>query len=341
MAVTLATVAARAGVSPATVSRVLNNNYPVATETRRRVEKAVRDLDYVVNAHARALLHAKSGIIGLVLNEISDPFFGTIAGGVHSAAGALHRLVVTCSSSGDPEQEFAYIEMLRRQRADAVILVGSAPVDAAYRKQIAAHGRGLRSQQAPLVLVGRPMPSQHAAAVTVPLDHEVSAREATEHLISLGHRRIAHIAGTPGRTIALEREQGYQDALSAAGIPVNDKLVVAGDFGRESGRVAAHTLLDSGQDFTAVFAGNDLMAAGALAAFREAGVAVPDQVSVVGLDDIPLSSDLAPGLTTVRLPLTEAGRRAVALAFTPDPPVRQTPLGHELIIRSSTAPPRA
>jgi LacI family transcriptional regulator, galactose operon repressor len=341
MAVTLATVAARAGVSPATVSRVLNNNYPVAAETRRRVEKAVRELDYVVNAHARALLHAKSGIIGLVLNEISDPFFGTIAGGVHAAAGALHRLVVTCSSSGDPEQEFAYIEMLRRQRADGVILVGSAPMDTAYRKQLAAHGRGLRSQQAPLVLVGRPLPTRHAAAVTVPLDHEVSAREATEHLISLGHRRIAHITGTPGRTIALEREKGYRDALAAAGIPVDERLVVSGDFGRESGLVAARALLDTRVDFTAVFTGNDLMAAGALAIFRAAGVAVPDDVSVASVDDIPLSSDLAPGLTTVRLPLTEAGHRAVSLAMSPEPLVRPAPLGHELIVRASTAPPRS
>lgn len=339
MPVTLATVAARAGVSPATVSRVLNSNYPVAPETRRRVERAVRELDYVVNAHARALLHATSGIVGVVLNDISDPFFGTIAGGIHSGAATLNRLVVTCSSAGDVEEEFAYIEMLRRQRADAVILVGSSPVDQAYRRQLSGHARGLKSQDSKLVMLGRPLPSRHAPAVSVPLDNAVGARKATDHLVELGHTSIAHITGPADRSTTNDRKQGYEDALASAGIALDLRLVAEGDFGRESGVRAATELLASGVPFTAVFVANDSMAAGALATFRAAGLRVPDDISIVGFDDIPLAADLGPPLTTVRLPLAEAGTQAVTVAFAGNNPVRTPRLGHELVIRESTAPP--
>src|SRR5882757_2260500 len=176
MAVTLAAVAQRAGVSPATVSRVLNGDYPVAAETRKRVERAVRELDYVVNAHARALLHSTSGLVGAILNDISDPFFALVLRGIQSAAGDLSRLVVTANTDGDPDREFTYIEMLRRQRADAVIIVGAGPEDPGHRRQLVTQARGLRAQDSRLVLCGRPKPARDASVNVVTFDNVGAGR---------------------------------------------------------------------------------------------------------------------------------------------------------------------
>lgn len=338
MTATLATVAARAGVSPATVSRVLNGNYPVAEDTRRKVEEAVRELDYVVNAHARALLHSTSQLVGVILNDISDPFFGTIAGGVHAAAAIRQRLVVTCSSAGDVAQEFAYVEMLRRQRADAVILIGSAPVDDEYRREAVAKTKGLRAQNARLVLVGRPDPGEPGSSSVVSLDNVGGARAATRHLIELGHTSIAHVTGPPERSTTIERRAGFEQALTEAGLRVDPRLIVAGDYQRQSGYDAVKRLVAGSVAFTALFVANDLMAAGALAGLREAGIRVPGDVSVVGCDDVPMAADLGPPMTTVRLPLAEAGRQAVELAFDTGA-AREVSLGFEVIVRSSTGPP--
>lgn len=336
MAVTLAAVAQRAGVSPATVSRVLNGDYPVAAETRKRVEKAVRELDYVVNAHARALLHSTSGMIGTLLNDVSDPFFALVAKGIQNAAADMDRLVVTCNTNGDPDREFAYIEMLRRHRADAVIIVGAGPEDSNYRRQLAAQARGLRAQGSRLVLCGRPKPIRDAPANVVSFDHHATGRTVAEHLIGLGHRRIAYLGGPAGRTTSTERRRGFTDAMTAAGLKIDERLVADGDFTRDGGYAAARQLLDSGADFTAIVAGNDQMAIGILVALRDAGRSVPGDVSVAGFGDIPIVADMTPALTTVHLPLEEAGRQALALAFAPQGPTKTVSLPHRLVVREST-----
>jgi LacI family transcriptional regulator len=337
MAVTLSDVAARAGVSPATVSRVLNGNYPVADATRRRVEKAVRDLDYVVNAHARALLHATSGLVGVIVNDIADPFFGTIARGIQVTAAEMRRLVVLCVSSGDPSAEFAYIEVLRRQRADVVILVGAAPEDASYRREMAAHARGLRAQGARLVLCGRPAPNAHTAAASVSFDDLGGARALASHVVSSGHAAIAYVAGPEGRTTGTVRRDAFVRGLAECGVSLDPALVVAGDFSRQSGFDAVRRLLASGASFTAVCCANDLMALGAMAALREAGLRVPEDVSVTGVDDVPAAQDV--GLTTLRLPLEEAGRRSLALAFSGQDFGSPVVLATELVVRESVAGP--
>jgi LacI family transcriptional regulator len=314
MAVTLADVAARAGVSLATASRVLNGNYPVAEATRRKVEKAVRDLDYVVNAHARALLHATSGMIGLVLNDISDPFFAAITRGVQSTAETMRRLVVICSSP-DEQTEFAYIEMLRRHRADVVIIAGSAPEDNAYRRALAAHARGLSGQGARLVFCDRPTPHRSARAGLVEFDDASGYRAIARHLRDHGHAQIAYLAGPPGWTTTTRRHDGLAAALKECSIPLDHRLVQHGELSRQGGYDATQRLISAGEDFTALCAANDLMAVGALAALRDAGLRVPVDVSVIGFDDVPVAQDVTPALTTVRLPLAEAGSRAVALAF--------------------------
>ncbi|HEY8457832.1 MAG TPA: LacI family DNA-binding transcriptional regulator [Actinopolymorphaceae bacterium] len=340
MAVTLADVAARAGVSPATVSRVLNGNYPVAEETRRRVERAVRDLDYVVNAHARALLHATSGMIGVILADVADPFFGAIAKGIHAAAADLRRLVVVCTTEGNQAEELAYIEMLRRQRAEVVILVAGSAADRSYRRELSAHARGLKAQGARLVLCGRPAISRALAVGHVTFESAAASKALAEHLVTAGHQRIAYIAGPSNLSIATDRHTEFSRALQQVGLELDERLTIAGDFSRQSGYDAVKRLLASGANFTAVCAANDLMAIGALAAFREAGVRVPDDVSLAGFDDIPGAQDVTPALTTVRLPLEQAGRRAVSLAFAGagfTEPVRITA---QLVVRESVAPAR-
>ena len=335
MVATLASVAERAGVSPATVSRVLNGNYPVAVDTRRRVEKAIRDLDYVVNAHARALLHSSSGMVGAIVNDISDPFFGAIAQGIQATAATMNRLVVICSSDGDPAQEIAYIEMLRRHRADAIILVGAAPEDTTYRRHLAVHARGLRSAGSRLVLCGRPAPSRSIPAQVVEFGNFDGARAITAHVIERGHRRIAYITGPSGRSTTRERLRGFRQAARASNVTVDERLIVTGDFGRESGYDAVRKLLHNGAEFTALCAANDVMAIGAMTALREAGIKVPEEVSVVGFDDIPAARDVTPALTTVRLPLAEGGRRAAAIAFVSEDLTAPVSLGFDLVLRDS------
>jgi LacI family transcriptional regulator len=335
MAVTISDVAARAGVSSATVSRVLNDNYPVATQTRARVERVVRELDYVVNAHARALLHAHSGMVGVVLNDVSDPFFASIARGVQSAAVADGRLVLMCNSDGDPHQELAYVQMLRRQRADAIILTGAAPEDRKYRSEVAAAARGLLSQDSRLVLCGRPAPNRAAPVRVVSVDNAGGSALMAEHLLAEGHRRIAYITGPTGRTTTTERLRGFTETLRRHRVAADARLVVPGDFSRSSGYDATRSLLASKATFTAIYAANDLMAVGALAALREAKVRVPRDVSVVGFDDIPMARDMVPALTTVRVDLEEAGRSAVALAFRDEAGPGSVHIGAQLVVRDS------
>jgi LacI family transcriptional regulator len=346
MPVTLVEVAARAGVSPATVSRVLNGNYPVAESTRQRVEEAVRELDYVVNAHARALLHATSGIVGVVLNDASDPFFAGIARGIQSAAAETSRLSVICNSEGDPAQEFAFLDLLRGHRADAVILVGAAPEDEEYRAAASARARGLRSSGTRLVLCGRPSPGDDAPGDVVAIDNAGGSTAITRHLVELGHRRIAYVTGPDGRSTTTARLAGFRAALAEAGIAVDEKLVVHGDFSRQAGREAVERLLATGRGFTAVLAANDLVAAGAVSALRAAGRRIPDDVSVAGYDNLPTAVDVWPNLTTVHVPLEEIGRKAIELAFGP---VNAQETGTqavvtvptELVVRDSTAEPAA
>jgi LacI family transcriptional regulator len=337
MPVTLVEVAARAGVSPATVSRVLNGNYPVAESTRQRVQQAVRELDYVVNAHARALLHSTSGIVGAILNDASDPFFAGIARGIQGAAAETSRLSVICNSEGDPEQEFAYLELLRGHRADAVILVGAAPEDEEYLVEATARAKGMRSHGTRLVLCGRPSPGPDAPGDVVAIDNEGGAAAITRHLLGLGHRRIAYITGPAGRTTTTARLAGFRTAMAEAG--VEPDLIVPGDFSRQGGLEAVQRLIAADREFTAVLAANDLAAAGAANALRTAGRRVPDDVSLAGYDDLPTAVDVWPNLTTVHIPLEEIGRMAVELAFGPGDTQTVVTVPTALVIRESTTAP--
>ncbi|MFD4476364.1 LacI family DNA-binding transcriptional regulator [Streptomyces sp. NPDC058471] len=353
MTVTLADVAARAQVSPATVSRVLNGNYPVAAATRERVLRAVNDLDYVLNGPASSLAAATSDLVGILVNDIADPFFGIMAGAVQSEIGGPggraggERMAVVCNTGGSPERELTYLTLLQRQRAAAVVLTGGALEDPAHAAAMSAKLARLADAGTRIVLCGRPpLEDSDAAVATLTFDNRNGGRRLTEHLLTLGHRRIGYVAGPMERTTTRHRLEGHRDALAAAGAgnagnADQDELTVHGPYTRRSGYEATLELLRRAPDLTAIVAANDTVALGASAALRERGLRIPEDISVAGFDDLPFSVDAVPALTTVRLPLHEAGARAGRLATGAEeaPPGGVATIAAELMVRGSTAPP--
>ncbi|MFF9087914.1 LacI family DNA-binding transcriptional regulator [Streptomyces sp. NPDC014991] len=347
MTVTLADVAARAQVSPATVSRVLNGNYPVAASTRERVLRAVDELDYVLNGPASALAAATSDLVGILVNDIADPFFGIMAGAIQAEIGGPggraggERLAVVCNTGGSPERELTYLTLLQRQRAAAVVLTGGAVEKAPHAAAVAAKLRKLADAGTRVVLCGRP-PAPDAKAIALTFDNRGGARALTDHLVGLGHRRLGYIAGPQERTTTRHRLEGHRAALTAAGIEDDPHRTVYGRYDRRSGYEATLELLRRDPSLTAVVAANDSVALGACAALRESGLRIPGDVSVAGFDDLPFSVDTVPALTTVRLPLAEAGARAgrVAMGREEPPPGGIASVRGELMVRGSTGVPR-
>ncbi|MDQ0796292.1 LacI family DNA-binding transcriptional regulator [Streptomyces sp. B1I3] len=352
MTVTLADVAARARVSPATVSRVLNGNYPVATSTRERVLRAVDELDYVLNGPASSLAAATSDLVGILVNDIADPFFGIMAGAAQSEIGGPgdgsgraggEKLAVVCNTGGSPERELTYLTLLQRQRAAAVVLTGGALEDASHQAAIAVKLAKLADAGTMIVFCGRPpLPDTDAVVAALAFDNRGGARRLTEHLLELGHRHIGYVAGPLERTTTRHRLEGHREAMKEAGLYGDEEgLTVHGPYDRRSGYEATRALLARGTELTAVVAANDTVALGACAAVRDHGLRIPEDISVAGFDDLPFSVDAVPALTTVRLPLAEAGARAGRLAMgkeTP-PPGGVATIDAELVERGSTAAP--
>ncbi|MGV9293140.1 LacI family DNA-binding transcriptional regulator [Amycolatopsis sp. NPDC003676] len=323
--VTLREVAEHAQVSVATVSRVLAGNYPVAAETRRRVEQSIQALDYVANVHARALAGVAPRTVAFVLPDIRAQAFAHAAQGVEEASAEHGALSLICTTQGDPERERAVFHLLREQRASAVILIGGVIDDEEYRKKITDLSNGLTAADSRLVLCGRPPVDD---VPTVEYANEAGAYAVTQHLLSSGHQRILFLGGPtsgPATTTVTDRLAGYRRALGHAG------WVQPSDFTRESGYQQLCARLP--EDFTAVFAATDLVAAGARAALHSHGLRVPEDVSLVGYDDLELAEDL--GLTTVRVPYEELGRAAVHLALSgrTEHPVLET----SVVVRTSVA----
>ncbi|WP_129840617.1 LacI family DNA-binding transcriptional regulator [Streptomyces sp. RFCAC02] len=349
MSVTLADVAARAGVSAATVSRVLNGNYPVAGTTRARVLRAVEELEYVVNGPASALAAASSDLVGVLVNDIADPFFGIMAGAVQAQlgpggdgdAGPGPRMAIVCNTGGSRERELTYLTLLQRQRAAAVVLTGGAVEDEEHTAALSARLRRLAAAGARVVLCGRP-PLPEPGPVTLTFDNRGGARRLTEHLLGLGHRVIGYLAGPAARTTTRHRLEGHRAALAAAGLAGgHERLIVHGAYDRAAGYDGAIALLDREPGLTAVIAANDTVALGVCAAFRDRGLRVPEDVSVAGFDDLPFAADITPSLTTVRVPLQEAGAHAGRLALGHDkaPADGVITCPTTLVPRFSTAPP--
>jgi LacI family transcriptional regulator len=300
-------------VSVATVSRVLAGNYPTAPATRTKVMRAVRELDYVANVHARGLAGVTTKSVAIILNSVVSPFYATVAQGVQTQAAQEGRLCVIGTTLGDPERELAMVRLMREQHVDALILVGNVVINDEYRQRMAQYANALAARGSQLVLCARPPIGPEVPAVVVEYDNIGGAYAATSHLLSAGHERILYVGLRPGN-ITEARIEGYRRALADHRVAHDPALELRGTLEREEGyRMLRQHLAAGGPPFTAVFAANDVVAGGARQALLEHGLRVPDDISMVGYDDLPPSADI--GLTTVHVPGEELGRTAVRLAI--------------------------
>jgi LacI family transcriptional regulator, galactose operon repressor len=337
--VTLQQVAERAGVSSATASRALHGSSGtriVGEDLRKRVQEAARELRYVSNAPAQALARSTTAVVGLVVHDVGDPYFAAIAAGAMGVAHEHGLLVMLAATFRDPELELDYLARLRAQRARAVVLAGSGFADREFTRRLAAEVDAYRADGGHVVSVG----AHGSATDSVHPANRTGAALAVRHLHELGHRRFGIVTGPRALTTVRDRLDGARRQLRSLDLELPPAHVVDGGFTREQARVAARTLLTHAPDLTAVVVLNDVMAAGVLAALRDdLGLRVPEQVSVVGFDDLPFAVDLNPSLTTVRLPLADIGIRAMQMILSgPAAEPRTVDLAAELVIRGSTAP---
>ncbi|MGW0820196.1 LacI family DNA-binding transcriptional regulator [Streptomyces sp. NPDC002845] len=345
---TIRDVAERAGVSVASVSRVLSGNYPVSDELRRRVMKVVQDLDYVTNAHARSLAGGGTPTVAILINNITGAAFAHVAKGVESAATLRGWLSLVGTTGDDPERELTLVNLMRQQGVAAVILLGGAYDYDEYQLRMARFARSLDAAGSHLVLVGRPPLQGDVPATTVDYDNESGAYAMASHLLSAGHRKILILPGHAELTTAQSRLRGARRAFEAYGVPFDPGMVRHGPYDYGHGYEAVETGLREQADFTAVLAGTDVVAAGAMQALRAGGLRVPEDVSIVGYDDIPLASQLTPRLTTVHVPYEEMGRAALrAVADRHEAGGRRKSggdgehlvLGTHVVVRRSVLPP--
>jgi LacI family transcriptional regulator len=322
-------------VHPSTVSRALHRpDLSLRPETRRRVLAAVERLGYQPSAIARGLRLKRTRTLGMLVPDITNPFFPPIIRGAEEAARERGYELVVLNTDDLPERETAALRVLRERQADGVLVATSRTTDTTIAS--------LRRERFPFVLVNRG--SRVAADLAVEVDNATAASDVVAHLVQLGHRRIAHIAGPLGTTTGSERAAGYRQAMRAHGlVPAGTLLAEADAYSEAAGYDAALRLLRSSP--TAIFAANDLLALGALRASREAGVAVPDGLSLVGINDIPLIGLIDPPLTTVRVPQREMGRVAAGMliALLEGEPIahRNVVLPTSLVVRASTGAPSA
>ncbi len=305
MTATIVDVARQAGVSIATVSRVIHRSPLVSGATQARVEQAMAALNYTPNAVARGLVTRRTQAIGLVITSMADPFFPPIVDGVERMALDHGYSVLLCTSHNDPARELAVVRLLRERRVDAII-VASSRVGSLYQDH-------LQEIRAPLVLVNNEQNGSYAYSVGT--DDVAGGRLAASYLLKLGHRGIGFIHGLLVKQSTQDRYQGYAVELRAYGLEPNPELVTAGDGQAEGGQRAALELLQRQPRPTALVCFNDLTAIGALRAARSLGLPVPGQLSIIGYDDIALAAYAEPPLTTIAQQTHELGRQAMRLAL--------------------------
>ncbi|WP_212913265.1 LacI family DNA-binding transcriptional regulator [Streptomyces sp. TS71-3] len=333
--VTLSDVALLAGVDRSVVSRVINDDprLNIRPDTRKRVLETIEKLGYRRNAAARSLRTARSYMLGLFIPDFANPVYAEIIKGAETEAGKLGYGLMTASSEGVRQGVEHYVDLFGQGRVDGLLFAGD---------ETGRELEQLRILRVPWVMVNRRITGTDRYVV---LDDEQGSGLAVDHLLSLGHRRIAHIAGPETADTARRRRMGYSAALGRAGLAVDPRLIVHADYTPAGGRAAMDTLLTAqaaADRPTAVFVANVASAVGALHALHAAGLAVPADISVIAMHDMPLAGHLVPALTTVRMPLGELGARAVQLmaARGPADPITEVVTDPvEVVVRDSTSAP--
>ncbi len=325
--VTLELIAREAGVSPSTVSRILNGTATVSEKKRLAVEATIARFNFQPNLMARSLAMGQTYTIGVLTQFIESPFYGEALRGIEDALASTPYSPLFVSGHWNLKKEEARMRLLQARRVDGVIILTGRLSD----EQLLHY-----AQRLPIVVTGRQLSAPKLVSFDVN-DFE-GARDATRHLIELGHTRIAFISGPDDHPDAIERLRGYRQAHADAGLALVPELVVAADFLESGGMLAIHQLLESRQNFTAVFAANDQMAYGARLALYRRNMRVPEEISLVGYDDLPNSTYSMPPLTTVRQPVYEIGKLAaqamLRLIAGETVDIAAPPL--ELVIREST-----
>jgi len=303
MKVTIYDVAAKAGVSIATVSKVINNTGRISEKTRKLVNQIMEELDYQPSTVASALSGKSTYTIGLTLPDLANPYFAEIARAIENQGRKYGFNVFICSTDNDPEKEEEFYQLFMKKRVDGIIMVSRDKQNVVVKKII--------SEKVPLVMIAREFNT--APVTSIMVDDYLGGYQAGQHLLQLGHKRIAVIAEHLSELGSKERLRGCSDAMLEAGIEIDAILIIEGGYTLETGKQAMYSLLAIDPPITAVFACNDILAIGAVQAIREAGMQVPAHISVVGYDNTILATIIDPPLTTVAQPMTEIGERSVTL----------------------------
>jgi DNA-binding LacI/PurR family transcriptional regulator len=330
--VSLSKVAEKAGVSTATVSRVINNSPSVNPETRLKVQQVIKELKYSPNRVAQRLRNrnVSSNLLGVLIPDIQNPFYVEVLRGIEDVAYENKYALIMCNFAQDQRKEMLYLDILQSESIDGLI---AAPTNEHDQKVINLVRKGL-----PIVCVDRGLSGVDVDVVLV--ENRVGAFSAVDHLAKSGYKRIAYISGLPQIPSSQQREQGYLDALVANGLPIDRNLIKYGDSRHESGVKLCEELLNLPDSPDAIFAGNNLITLGALVTIHKKGLKIPGQVAIIGFDDMYWSISLNPPLTAVRQPAYEIGKRAAEqLILRIKDPTRSTVsviLKTELMIRSSS-----
>jgi LacI family transcriptional regulator len=330
--VTIYDVAREASVSMATVSRVVNNNPNVKPQTRKKVFEAIERLGYRPNAVARGLASKKTTTVGVVIPDISNAIFAEVARGIEDIANMYHYNIILCNADKRKDKEIRVINTLLEKQVDGLLFMGGAVTE--------DHIQAFRTSSVPIVLCATTDEGDNYPSVDI--DHTTAADDAVTTLIESGHRRIAMISGTledPSNGYA--RYHGYKNALERAGIPIQDDLVRIGNYRYESGLEVAQYFLELQDKPTAIFAANDEMAIGAIHAIQDKGLKVPEDVSIISVDNVRMASMVRPLLSTVAQPMYDIGavsmRLLTKLMKKESVTNSRVILPHEVILRQSVA----
>ena len=330
MAVSIKDIARIAGVSHSTVSRALHGSTLIPESTRSRIRKIAEELGYTASAIGRGLVKGRTEAIGVVVTSIADPFNGEVVAGLEEAANQHGYSVILATSQGLPEREISVVRAFQSRRVDGIV-VASSRVGSTYADMLA-------ELQIPVVLLNNQHPDDSTYSVSI--DNVQGAFEATNHLVSLGHERIAYLGDRLGLQSDAERREGFRKAMDQAGLAVRPEFLLFGNGKMEGAAEAAHEFFEKRRgEASAIFCYNDVSALGVMEAAKRTGLQIPGDVSIVGFDDIQMAALVTPSLTTVRQPKRQLGLRAMNVLIellSGGPAERRLVMPGELIVRGST-----